>query len=130
MKPSPNGTDGRLANGRFAPGNKLGRGNPHGQLVNELRAAMLEAIAPADIRAAVSALVREAHAGNIAAIKELLDRTVGKEPLVITADVQQAGPTMIFYNGHPPTSAEVGNLAPNATTVLVLPEKHPSDSRS
>lgn len=78
--PSPNGGNGdaRDAGGRFAPGWKGGPGNPHAARVAKLRAALLEAITPAKIKAAVKALIREAEGGNIQAIRELLDRSIGR----------------------------------------------------
>ncbi len=67
--------DGR---GRFAKGNKAGRGNPHHRRVAELRATMLERVTPDDIAAVVEALVSKAKSGDSAAIKLLLDRVFGR----------------------------------------------------
>lgn len=69
--------------GYFRPGNKLGRGNPHAARVAALRAALLEAVTPDDVRAAVRALIDQARAGDVVAIRELLDRTVGKATLPV-----------------------------------------------
>jgi hypothetical protein len=46
--------------------------------VADLRAALLESVTEADIRAVARALVKRAKAGEVAAIRELLDRLVGK----------------------------------------------------
>jgi hypothetical protein len=73
--PSPNG---RTATGRFANGNPGGPGNPHGRRVADLRAALLDAVTPEDIYAVAKALVARAKAGEVAAIRELLDRVMGK----------------------------------------------------
>ena len=73
--PSPNG---RTARGRFAKGNPGGPGNPYAKRVADLRAALLESVTEADIRAVARALVKRAKAGEVAAIRELLDRLVGK----------------------------------------------------
>ena len=80
--PSPNGANGRanghLPNGQFAPGNPGGRGNPHSAAVARLRSALLRAITEGDIEAIVKALIKKAKEGDVAAAKELLDRTLGK----------------------------------------------------
>lgn len=73
--PSPNGRDGR---GRFAAGNPGGPGNPYAKRVGELRAALVEAVSAEDMRAIVGKLVEEAKAGDVRAIRELLDRTLGR----------------------------------------------------
>ena len=73
--PSPNGRDGR---GRFAPGWKGDPGNPRAAQVARLRAEMLDAVTPDDMRAIVSRLVELAKKGDVRAIKEVLDRTLGK----------------------------------------------------
>lgn len=74
--PSPNGF--RDQHGRFTRGNAGGPGNPLGGQVAKLRSALLKAVKPADMREIVGVLVELAKAGNIQAIKELFDRTVGR----------------------------------------------------
>ncbi len=64
--------------GRFLPGNPGGRGNPFAKRVAALRSALLDAVTPDDIAAAVRALIEKAKAGDVAAIRELLDRCIGK----------------------------------------------------
>ncbi len=73
--PSPNGRDGQ---GRFTPGNPGGPGNPHAKRIGELRAAVLGAVGPEDMTAIVGKLVELARAGDVRAIREVLDRTLGK----------------------------------------------------
>lgn len=73
--PSPNG---RTARGQFARGNPGGPGNPHAKRVAELREALLSSINPNDIRDIVHALVSRAKSGEVAAIRELLDRLLGR----------------------------------------------------
>ena len=72
---SPNG---RTARGRFAQGNPGGPGNPYARRTAALRSALLDAVTEADIRAVARALVKRAKAGEITAIRELLDRLLGK----------------------------------------------------
>jgi len=68
----------RTLGGRFAPGNSGGPGNPSARAVGQLRAALLASVTEEDIRQIVAALVLKAKAGDIAAAKEVLDRTLGK----------------------------------------------------
>jgi hypothetical protein len=70
-----NGRDGR---GRFAQGNRHGRGNPLARRVARLRAALLRTVQPDDIEAVVRALIDRARSGDVAAARELLDRCLGK----------------------------------------------------
>lgn len=75
--PSANGSN-RDANGRFAKGNSGGPGNPHAQRTSQLRAMLLDCVADKDFKAVVAKLLAMAKAGDLAAIKELLDRMMGK----------------------------------------------------
>jgi hypothetical protein len=69
---------GRGAGGRFLPGNKLGRGNPHARQHAALREAMLSAVTVDDVHAVVRGLIEQAKQGNVPAARELLDRLVGR----------------------------------------------------
>lgn len=68
----------RTSRGRFAAGNSGGPGNPHARAVGQLRAAMMASITPQDVSAVVAALVAQAKAGEPWAVRELLDRVLGK----------------------------------------------------
>tara|TARA_R110002111_G_C6003165_1_gene373396 strand:- start:6172 stop:6486 length:315 start_codon:yes stop_codon:yes gene_type:complete len=70
--------DQREKNGRFAKGNTGGPGNPHAGRVSQLRSAILTAITPEDIDAIIKKLLVRARDGDLAAIKEILDRCIGK----------------------------------------------------
>jgi len=72
--PSPNGRNGA---GRFAKGNPGGPGNPHAASVARLRAALVEAVTPDDVAAIARALVTQAKGGDVAAVRELLNRLLG-----------------------------------------------------
>jgi hypothetical protein len=71
----PDGHDGR---GRFAKGNKLGKGNPLAGRAAKIRSRLLKAATSADVDQICKALVEGAKAGDLAFIREWLDRTVGK----------------------------------------------------
>lgn len=75
--PSPNGDIGQDDRGRFAKGNRGGPGNPHGKRTARLRAELLRCVSPADLREIVASLVVQAKSGDLAAIRELLNRVLG-----------------------------------------------------
>ena len=75
LKPSPNGRDTR---GRFAPGNGGGPGNPHARSVARFKAALVEAVSEEDIREVAAVLITNAKAGERWAVRELLDRLIGR----------------------------------------------------
>lgn len=83
MAPSTNGRNGR---GQFAKGNPGGPGNPYARRAARLRSALLQTVTPEDIRAAVKALIAKAKAGDLAAIRELMDRAIGKPPQAVTVE--------------------------------------------
>lgn len=68
--------------GRFAKGNRTGHGNPFGRRMNRLRAAMFRAVTPKDFEEVVAALLREAKGGDVAAIREVVDRMLGKSEAI------------------------------------------------
>jgi hypothetical protein len=76
--PTPNGANGRSPNGQFAPGNPGGPGNPFAHRVAALRSALMDAITEDDLRAIVAILIAKAREGDAVAIREVLDRTIGK----------------------------------------------------
>ncbi len=76
--PFVDGSNNRDAHGRFRRGNSCGKGNPHMASVARWRLAIVESVSVDDIRATVLALVRAARDGEQWAIRELLDRCIGK----------------------------------------------------
>ena len=77
--PTPS-TNGRTPRGQFAKGNPGGPGNPHAKRVAWLREALLEAVSEDDLRAIARTLVKKAKGGDLPAIRELLNRVIGKAP--------------------------------------------------
>jgi hypothetical protein len=77
-EPSTAEDNGRDSAGRFAPGNSVGRGNPHARHVAKLRSALMKAVTPEDIIAIVTKMVELAKDGDLVAAKEVLTRTLGK----------------------------------------------------
>ena len=76
--PSTHGSSGQDGKGRFAPGNKLGKGNPLAGRAAKIRAVLLKALKPADANEIAVKLIANAKAGDLASIREILDRTIGK----------------------------------------------------
>lgn len=70
--------NGRNQNGRFAPGNRCGKGNPSLRRAAELRSAMMAAVTDDDVKAVVAKLVELSKAGDTTAIKLLFDRCLGR----------------------------------------------------
>lgn len=83
MAPSPNRSNGRDGRGRFAVGNAGGPGNPFAKSVGELRKALFDAVTAEDLRAVTQMLIRKAKGGDVAAARELLDRTLGKSQMMV-----------------------------------------------
>jgi len=76
--PTQNRDNGRDGKGRFAKGNPGGPGNPYAKAVGQLRNALLQAVTTEDMATVVRKLIELAKDGNVQAIRELLDRTLGK----------------------------------------------------
>ena len=79
--PSPNGRNGSErdpSTGRFVKGNAGGPGNPHAGRVGQLRTAMLDTVTAEDVRAITRKLVELARGGDVRAMKEIFDRSLGR----------------------------------------------------
>lgn len=76
----------------FEKGWKGGPGNPHAAQTSILRAALLAAVTPEDIHDIARTLIKSAKGGDIGAIKELFDRTMGKasQPVELSGTVNLA----------------------------------------
>lgn len=75
--PSTTASNGRGSNGKFGPGNKVAKGNPFAKRVARLRSALFKAVSPNDLHDVLAALLMQAKAGDVASIKELLQRLLG-----------------------------------------------------
>ncbi len=69
--------DGRV-NGRFVKGWKGGPGNPHAKRVAQLRARIMQAVDDETFDEVITALIQMAKDKDLDAIRELLDRSIGK----------------------------------------------------
>lgn len=68
---------GRRPDGRFGPGNRAARGNPHARRVARLRTALIRAVTPEDVEAVAVALLAKGKDGDVGAARELLQRLLG-----------------------------------------------------
>ena len=100
MNPSPNGGNGRDDKGRFLPGNGGGPGNPLAKRSNELRSMLLAAVTEADLAAVVKTLVDQARAGEPWAVKEFMDRVMGRPLQSVDLDVSGGGGHTLVVNYH------------------------------
>ena len=64
--------------GRFEKGWKGGPGNPHGGRSARFRSMLLSKVTDQHLEEALEALMEQVRQGNISAIRELLDRVIGK----------------------------------------------------
>jgi hypothetical protein len=78
LAPSTNGSDGRGDDGKFTKGNRGGPGNPHAKKVQRLRATLLTIVTPKRFKIVVARLFQLAANGDLAAIRELMDRLLGR----------------------------------------------------
>lgn len=96
VPPSPNGPNGRdSTTGRFAPGNRGGPGNPFAAKVARLRTLLLESVSDDDLQAIVQTVVGKAKAGDLTAVKIIMDYCVGKpapalDPDQVARDMERA----------------------------------------
>lgn len=70
--------------GRFVKGWKGGPGNPQLRALAEWRQVLIDAVSEDDLRETVEVLKREAKAGQRWAVRELLDRCLGKPEQVMS----------------------------------------------
>jgi hypothetical protein len=76
--------NGKDSSGRFAKGNRLGRGNPLAGRAAKIRAELFRMSTREDVRAICQKLIDGAKQGDLAYIREWFDRTVGKPTDVLT----------------------------------------------
>jgi hypothetical protein len=110
---------------KFPPGNKIGNrfkkgetGNPNGRpkltkLTDALRRQLAE-IAPDAPEETIAeqiarALISEAKLGNIAAIREVFDRSEGKAPLTLDVGNKDGEPMVITFNFNNPNTRLIGD---------------------
>jgi hypothetical protein len=74
-----NETNGRDAmTGKFAPGNKGGPGNGMARRMHAMRKVFADCVTEDDVKDAYAELMKAVRAGDMTAIREFFDRTLGK----------------------------------------------------
>lgn len=90
--PLPNGdnglVEGRDNKGRFVKGNRGGPGNPQARNVSNWRRALADTVSNADVKKVAKELTKAAKGGEPWAIRELLDRCLGKPQVQIALEVE------------------------------------------
>lgn len=87
--------EGRKINGHFVKGNKIGRGDPHFARVQGVRTTIFNATSEEEVREIWGQLISKAKAGNLAAIREVLDRLLGKPRQDIGVGGEDGGPLQV-----------------------------------
>jgi len=79
-QPSTNGAngEGRDLQGKFQPGNRFGRGNPHAKAVAQFRTAMMQAVQEGDVSDVIRAMIVKAASGDVQAARLVLEYAVGR----------------------------------------------------
>jgi hypothetical protein len=88
------GPGGRDPGGRFGPGNAFSKGNANNKRMHELRRVLLDATTEDMIRKALAKLADLAEAGDVQAIKLLIDQTCGRAPQAV--ELSTDGATLIL----------------------------------
>jgi len=78
--------NGRDANGRFAPGNPGGPGNPYARKVAEMRKTMVEFVSIEKLKRIVEAITKKAEEGDVAAAKLIFQYVLGKPTTPVDPD--------------------------------------------
>jgi hypothetical protein len=81
---APGGKD--PATGRFLPGNRLGKGNPHYRKLAANRTAFLEAVGPEQVHELAASLLGRARGGDMEAAKLVLAYAVGRPAEAVDPD--------------------------------------------
>ena len=68
------------SDGRFAPNNRAGLGNPNNRKMQQLRKALLDSAEPDDVRRVGKRLLVLAEGGDVSAAKVYLEYLIGKPP--------------------------------------------------
>lgn len=76
----------RGAGGKFAKGNQSGSGNPVTKQIHDYRAALMAVVSFDRLKRIVEALAKKAEKGEPWAVKEILDRTMGKPVQPLSSD--------------------------------------------
>ncbi len=97
--------DGRTEDGKFAPGNKLGKGNPFTRKLGAKRAAFVDAVTNEEVAALARELYRLALEGDLQAAALFLNYAVGKPTEAVDPDAVDLDEWKRLYAG--PTATQL-----------------------
>ena len=93
------GKSGRNAKGQFAEGNKAGSYSKDiARKTQILRQVFMDELKEEDIRQICRVLIRKAKRGQLAAIKEVMDRGMGKVPQAMELGGQDGEPLEVTFH--------------------------------
>ena len=84
--PNATPTPERDANGKFAPGNRGGTGNPFARRVAQMRRVILDALDEKALTRVVNSMIEQAEKGDVAAARLLLQYSLGKPAPAVQPD--------------------------------------------
>jgi hypothetical protein len=134
FSPASNG-EGRAANGQFAKGNTLGKGNPFYRRLAEVRAHSIAEISPSEVRAIMRKLLDLGMAGDVAAISILLRYVIGKPAKAVNPDNADLNEWRKLESAPPRVEVDVAclDVVPTPVAIEALHEAkmklHPFDPR-
>jgi hypothetical protein len=73
----------------------MAKGNPLAGRAARIRAVLLKALTPEDAKEIAAVLIALAKGGDLAAIRELLDRTAGKPTIPVEVTGAEGGPIQV-----------------------------------
>src|SRR5687768_12883578 len=90
-------SNGRLPDGRFGVGNRVGRGSKLHNHMAINRTKLMEAVSAEDLTQIAATLTRQAIGGDVAAAKVLLDHLCGRAPqsIDLSGSVGDGGPLLV-----------------------------------
>lgn len=94
-EPLDSAINGQDEKGRFAPGNKLGRGNPQAKRMADLRKVFLSAVTEIKVQALEKKLYEMAIEGDIAAFRLYYEYAFGKSPGAVVERDDERAPLVI-----------------------------------
>ena len=106
------------ANGKFAPGNRGGPGNPYARRVSELRHIILDCLGEEELSDIIHAMIAQAKKGDVAAARLLLQYSLGKPAAAVEPDRMHIDEFQILKDSAIP-SAEWLSMLMNTTSAKV-----------
>lgn len=111
--------DSRDKRGRFAPGNRCGRGNPAHRRMAHLRRECLKTISAEDVREITRKLITSAKAGDLLATRLLFEYALGKPMQPLELSGPEGSPIDVAAVQHETVDRIISHLPPPCLEVLI-----------